>query len=865
MKKITWLSLVTLATLVFLSFNPNPSLAAQNSATFQIINGSDDVNQDGTTFKSHRSTIWLGNTTSTTSSYTGLRFTNVSLPKGATITSAQLQVYSSQSQWISMAIQVAGDLSANSAAFSSTNLPGQRGLTTSKVTSTTDTNWSTNTWYYLPDITSVIQELVNQAGWQSGNSLSVIIKGTGNAYARKFVSSYEGSSTNSVKLAIIYQTGSVATSTPPATPTSLPTTTRTLTPIRTTIPSATPTIAPSSTSTPAPTTTTGLSITTFGVNPGGSDVIPHQLIRTSDDRLYFFGYAGNGSTTLDVYWTTSPGLPGSTGDFSGKVALTYPANIISVSPAYDGASTVHIITNSTDGALKDVPFNLSSNSFKPARVLDTGLTSANIDVGTSGVSAAFDATGKLNVAYWSGNNHILYRAYQYNPSTDTLTNGTGPTQVDSAGSANHPNLAVSPTDNSLTIAWVSQAASPATLLTRTYKAGAWGAIQAASTAPVWTSPNSGINIDQGPSLVIDTSGVKTLAYIEEYRTISPYDYGRVHVVVDQGSGWNDTYAGFYTHDPALAIDNKGNTYIIGHGYPFNPSPCNTIDNMCVYVRNTPGNWTPKLIAAPTGSNSFDSSPSTKWSVVGNNRADTVEFVFPEAINGSYVNTLIHYGRINPAGGSPTSTPAPTATPTTGPAPSATPSPTLGLAPTFTPPAISLSQLNLQITQPADDANQDGTTLSTNESTIWVGNGASTIASFTGLRFNNVIIPNGATIKSALLMLYSSQDQWISININITGDLSANSSAWSTTNLPSQRTLTSAGINSATDVNWSVNTWYYLPDITTVVQEIVNQSSWQSGNSLSIIINGTGSAYARKFATSEDGSPAFAPKLIITYQ
>ncbi|HEX7432724.1 MAG TPA: hypothetical protein VF326_03640, partial [Anaerolineaceae bacterium] len=87
MKKITWLSLVTLATLVFLSFNPNPSLAAQNSATFQIINGSDDVNQDGTTFKSHRSTIWLGNTTSTTSSYTGLRFTNVSLPKGATITS----------------------------------------------------------------------------------------------------------------------------------------------------------------------------------------------------------------------------------------------------------------------------------------------------------------------------------------------------------------------------------------------------------------------------------------------------------------------------------------------------------------------------------------------------------------------------------------------------------------------------------------------------------------------------------------------------------------------------------------------------------------------------------------------------------
>jgi len=55
---------------------------------------------------------------------------------------------------------------------------------------------------------------------------------------------------------------------------------------------------------------------TFGVNTGGSDVIPHQLIRTSDDRLYFFGYAGNASNALKVYWTPSAGLPASAGNFS---------------------------------------------------------------------------------------------------------------------------------------------------------------------------------------------------------------------------------------------------------------------------------------------------------------------------------------------------------------------------------------------------------------------------------------------------------------------------------------------------------------------------------------------------------------------
>ena len=47
-------------------------------------------------------TVWLGNAASTTSSYTGLRFTNVTVPPGATITAAHLEVYSSQDQWISI-------------------------------------------------------------------------------------------------------------------------------------------------------------------------------------------------------------------------------------------------------------------------------------------------------------------------------------------------------------------------------------------------------------------------------------------------------------------------------------------------------------------------------------------------------------------------------------------------------------------------------------------------------------------------------------------------------------------------------------------------------------------------------------------
>jgi len=50
----------------------------------------------------------------------------------------------------------------------------------------------------------------------------------------------------------------------------------------------------------------------------------------------------------------------------------------------------------------------------------------------------------------------------------------------------------------------------------------------------------------------------------------------------------------------------------------------------------------------------------------------------------------------------------------------------------------------------------------------------------------------------------------------------------------------------------------------VVQEVVNRGDWASGNSLSVILKGTGSAWGRKFVRSYNGSAANAPKLVITY-
>ena len=71
---------------------------------------------------------------------------------------------------------------------------------------------------------------------------------------------------------------------------------------------------------------------------GFNDAVPHQLVRTSSDRLYTFVARGNGSSLLDAYWTTSPGIPTDGSAFAGVAEVDTSGAIISVDSAYDGSS-----------------------------------------------------------------------------------------------------------------------------------------------------------------------------------------------------------------------------------------------------------------------------------------------------------------------------------------------------------------------------------------------------------------------------------------------------------------------------------------------------------------------------------------------
>ncbi|MEZ4671858.1 MAG: hypothetical protein R3E39_28475 [Anaerolineae bacterium] len=381
----------------------------------------------------------------------------------------------------------------------------------------------------------------------------------------------------------------------------------------------------------------------FPVGPGFTDVIPHQIVRTDDDRVYIIAAVGQYKTEIAIYWTGTPGLP-QAGDFDQLQMINIKAEPISVDAVYDGADIIHILVNTRAPALYDYALNIRTNTVQPPITVPAHpATIEGVYMGTSGLSGMFDAEGMLHIAYWSNDDHIMYQPFRYDVAQNTLTEAEPATQVDSAGSANHPVLAVSPVTQAVTIAWVSEYENPAAIRARTRsESGEWGKEERVSTAPVWTSTSAGINIDQGPSLVIDHEDTQHLVYIEDYG--SDGEYGHVHYVykASTDSKWADVPLAMYSHDPAVALNDRGGVFIVGHGAEA------TGENVNMYVsrKQQDGLWSElELIATPQPGDSLDSSVSVKWSVVGWNRPDLVEFVFFAAHQGDYDNATLYYGRL----------------------------------------------------------------------------------------------------------------------------------------------------------------------------------------------------------------------------
>jgi hypothetical protein len=184
------------------------------TATFTVASGGDDVNEEGVDFAANGS-LWVGNASSATASYLGLRFTGVSIPAGASVTSARLELTAAATQWNAVAFEMAAESASHSLPFTAASRPSQRTLLPARASHSSNSQWVAGTRYALEDMTAVIQGVVNQPAWSSGQALSVIVRGTGGAWARKFISSVEGGAATAPRLVVTYNGGGGPANQPP--------------------------------------------------------------------------------------------------------------------------------------------------------------------------------------------------------------------------------------------------------------------------------------------------------------------------------------------------------------------------------------------------------------------------------------------------------------------------------------------------------------------------------------------------------------------------------------------------------------------------------------------------------------------------
>ncbi|MBI5840647.1 MAG: M23 family metallopeptidase, partial [Chloroflexi bacterium] len=194
------------------------------------------------------------------------------------------------------------------------------------------------------------------------------------------------------------------------------------------------------------------------------------------------------------------------------------------------------------------------------------------------------------------------------------------------------------------------------------------------------------------------------------------------------------------------------------------------------------------------------------------------------------------------------------------------------APTPTPTATLLPAqgITIPIIQGSDDGGINPTDpcyFSVTDNEVYLGacfNGEDITS---GFRFQNVQIPRNANIESAYLNFTVDGTYTTPIQVQIYGEASSNPLTYTESSPPTNRlTMFQSALWNITDT-WGLGEQRNTPDLSPIIQEIVNRSDWNPGQPISIIVKNAGSTDVRRVIGFERASfdPNLKPaQLVVTY-
>jgi hypothetical protein len=134
----------------------------------------------------------------------GMRFANLGVPAGATVTGAYVQFVADESQSEATALTLRAQAADSAPTFTTATSNVSSRPRTAAAVSWSPPAWtagSASTAQRTPDLSALVQEVVNRPGWASGNALALIVNGTGHRTAVAF----DGGATKAATLHIDYR------------------------------------------------------------------------------------------------------------------------------------------------------------------------------------------------------------------------------------------------------------------------------------------------------------------------------------------------------------------------------------------------------------------------------------------------------------------------------------------------------------------------------------------------------------------------------------------------------------------------------------------------------------------------------------
>lgn len=180
-----------------------------------------------------------------------------------------------------------------------------------------------------------------------------------------------------------------------------------------------------------------------------------------------------------------------------------------------------------------------------------------------------------------------------------------------------------------------------------------------------------------------------------------------------------------------------------------------------------------------------------------------------------------------------------------------------------PILLKNTTLDLQVGASADDAHSasDGANNTTTGS-LYLGEDSNYYYD-TGLRFSSVTISIGATITTAYLTVEISYNEGDASLNDLYGEDSATPANF-TSGVISGRTRTAASIALDDPFGTASSGWYNLPEMKTVVQELVDSYDYSGGLAMAFLTIADHSSSHTQTYHSRDWGAASAPKLHIEY-